>query len=96
MHERRRTRRFLMYLFVCLLYSQLTMSPIESQISVLNEHDKDEVSNKRPPQAEIGDDTDYLLALTLQKEFNNEFNGLIKEYESNINRKSKSNLFFWR
>ncbi len=42
-----------------------------------------------PSSLETNEDNDYLLALMLQHEYTNEFNGLMKNYESTVNRNSK-------
>lgn len=41
------------------------------------------------PEADASVDSDYLVALMLQQEYTNEFNGMMKNYESAINRNSK-------
>lgn len=68
--------------FVCFI-SQLggKAAPIESEISI--EYDTSELLEQST------DDNDYLLALMLQHEYNNEFNGMMKKYESTVNRNSK-------
>ena len=61
--------------------------PMESEITVTTELD-DDVSVDA--SAFTGDeDNDYLVALMLQHEYNNEFNGMMKKYESAVNRNSK-------
>ena len=37
-------------------------------------------------------DNDYLLALMLQQEYTDEFNGMMKRYESAVNRNSKGKI----
>ena len=61
--------------------------PIESEISLSSEHD-DLPSDQLSPEVS-SDDNDYLLALMLQHEYNNEFNGMMKKYETAVNRNSK-------
>jgi hypothetical protein len=65
--------------------SGYSTTPIETEISVLTEEDQ----SIDPSSLETNDDNDYLLALMLQHEFNNEFNGMMKNYESTVNRNSK-------
>lgn len=60
--------------------------PIETQISLSTEHDDLPLEPSSPSN---GDDNDYFLALMLQQEYNNEFNGMMKKYESTVNRRSK-------
>lgn len=59
--------------------------PIEVQHVV--EAEEEEEDEDLPIDAE--GDNDYLLALMLQHEYNNEFNGIMKKYESTVNRNSK-------
>lgn len=70
--------------------NQYSKTPIESEISVSTEHDDDDDDDEHPidPSAFETND-DYLLALMLQHEYNNEFNGMMKNYESTVNRNSK-------
>jgi RIO kinase 3 len=70
--------------------NQYSKTPIESEISVSTEHDDDDDDDEHPidPSAFETND-DYLLALMLQHEYNNEFNGMMKKYESTVNRNSK-------
>jgi len=56
-------------------------TPIETEISI--EHEEPTLAD------ESLEDNDYLLALMLQHEYNNEFNGMMKKYESTVNRNSK-------
>ncbi len=65
------------------LNSRYSKTPIETEISVSSEHDED------PSSFETNEDNDYLLALMLQHEYTNEFNGMMKNYESTVNRNSK-------
>lgn len=60
-----------------------TTPPIETEISITSEHDEE------PSPFETNEDNDYLLALMLQHEYTNEFNGMMKKYESAVNRNSK-------
>ncbi len=72
--------------------SRYSKTPIETEISVSTEYDDEEEEEDRPidPSAfATNDDNDYLLALMLQHEYNNEFNGMMKNYESTVNRNSK-------
>jgi RIO kinase 3 len=68
--------------------NQYSKTPIESEISVSTEHDDDDDEYPIDPSAFETND-DYLLALMLQHEYNNEFNGMMKNYESTVNRNSK-------
>ena len=62
--------------------------PMESEITVTAELDEEDAPVD--PQAFVGsEDNDYLVALMLQHEYNNEFNGMMKKYESAVNRNSK-------
>jgi len=68
-------------------YSRYPTTPIESEISIATEHDEEQTID--PSAFETNDDNDYLLALMLQQEYTHEFNGMMKKYESAVNRKSK-------
>ncbi|UJR15520.1 hypothetical protein I4U23_002460 [Adineta vaga] len=68
--------------------SQYSKTPIESEISISNEYDNEDHSID-PSSLGTEDDSDYLVALMLQQEYTNEFNGLMKKYESTVNRNSK-------
>ncbi|CAF3343998.1 unnamed protein product [Rotaria socialis] len=68
--------------------SHYSKTPIETEISVLTEENEDETPID-PSSAEAAQDSDYLLALMLQHEYTNEFNGMMKRYESAVNRQSK-------
>lgn len=69
--------------------SQDSQFPMESEITVTTELDE--------PSSFTGDeDNDYLVALMLQHEYNNEFNGMMKKYESAVNRNSKGKFTFPR
>lgn len=54
-----------------------------------SESEQDETVDPILLEQQSPEDNDYLLALMLQHEFNNEFNGMMKKYESTVNRKSK-------
>ncbi|CAF1230232.1 unnamed protein product [Adineta steineri] len=69
--------------------SRSPKTPIESEISVSTEHDDDDVHQIDPSSLELDEDNDYLLALMLQQEYTKEFNGMMKKYESTVNRNSK-------
>lgn len=70
--------------------------PVEIQrVEVVEEEDEDHEELPIDPSV-CGEpaDNDYLLAVMLQHEYNNEFNGLMKKYESTVNRNSKGLLVF--
>ncbi|CAF3745667.1 unnamed protein product [Adineta steineri] len=69
--------------------SRSPKTPIQSEISVSSEHDDDDVHQIDPSSLELDEDNDYLLALMLQQEYTKEFNGMMKKYESTVNRNSK-------
>ena len=75
-----------MFFIERIFFSQYSKTPIESEISISTEHD-DEEEEEHPIDG--NEDNDYLLALMLQHEYNNEFNGMMKKYESTVNRNSK-------
>ncbi len=89
------------FYFVYLFNSQYSKSPIESEISVTTEHDDDEEEQHSIDPSAFETDDDYLLALMLQHEYTNEFNEMMKKYESAVNRNSKrikiilNRLFFY-
>ncbi|CAF1448607.1 unnamed protein product [Rotaria sordida] len=66
-------------------------TPIETEISVFTEENDDDDHHHPidPSSLEESHDNDYLLALMLQHEYTNEFNGMMKKYESTVNRNSK-------
>lgn len=70
-----------------MIISRYSTTPIETEISITNENDEEEASSVENPH-----DNDYLLALMLQHEYNNEFNGMMKKYESTVNRNSKGRI----
>ncbi|CAF2665034.1 unnamed protein product [Rotaria sp. Silwood2] len=71
--------------------SNYSKTPIETEISVLTEENDDDDDHHHidPSSLEENHDNDYLLALMLQHEYNTEFNGMMKKYESTVNRNSK-------
>ncbi|CAF1198280.1 unnamed protein product [Rotaria sp. Silwood1] len=71
--------------------SHYSKTPIETEISVLTEENDDDDNHPIDPSTleEENHDNDYLLALMLQHEYNNEYNGMMKKYESTVNRNSK-------
>ncbi|CAF1507214.1 unnamed protein product [Adineta ricciae] len=71
--------------------SQYPKTPVQSEVSISTEF---ETENEFvvTPEADSNADSDYLVALMLQQEYTNEFNGMMKNYESAINRNSKVKL----
>lgn len=65
------------------VFSHFAEPPIET------EHDEEEEHPIDPSAFANNEDNDYLLALMLQHEYTNEFNGMMKKYESTMNRNSK-------
>lgn len=69
--------------------------PVEIQRVEVVEEEEEEDHEELPIDPSVcGEpaDNDYLLAVMLQHEYNNEFNGLMKKYESTVNRNSKVKL----
>jgi hypothetical protein len=102
MKSSKKIERIYFQIVVYFINSQYSKTPIETEISVSTEHDDDDDDEEYPidPSAFETND-DYLLALMLQHEYNNEFNGMMKKYESTVNRNSKSkrillNLFSYK